>query len=251
MIFIENNSYSSEKWSGVQLAPGMETFVSVERLFKFNMVKPYSNCDIDNDSPDRFDSELYNLILDSDYQYSQQLCFEQCYQRESISDCNCTDSYFVSLFATDNCQTDTQVACNNKVFYEKFPKNNFIQKTCMPLCPLECNRTEYRTSLSTSQILGEKYLDLIKPNARLHADFVHRPLNLASARDSVVEMGIYYESMSYTHSSETAKIDVVALLAAIGGHLGLFLGVSVFSVCEMVEVLIEIFFLKRRKTVRI
>ena len=34
--------------------------------------------------------------------------------------------------------------------------------------------------------------------------------------------------------------DIVSLLGSIGGNLSLFLGVSVFSLCEIVEVIIEI-----------
>jgi hypothetical protein len=37
-------------------------------------------------------------------------------------------------------------------------------------------------------------------------------------------------------------MDLVALVASIGGHLSLFLGVSVFSLCELVEVALEVFF---------
>jgi len=37
------------------------------------------------------------------------------------------------------------------------------------------------------------------------------------------------------------------MLASIGGNLGLFLGVSVFSLCEIVEVALEIYFVKRAK----
>jgi hypothetical protein len=37
-------------------------------------------------------------------------------------------------------------------------------------------------------------------------------------------------------------MNIVALLASIGGNLGLFLGLSVFSLCEMIEVTMEIFF---------
>ena len=41
-------------------------------------------------------------------------------------------------------------------------------------------------------------------------------------------------------------MDWVNLLASIGGNLSLFLGVSVFSVCEIIEVLIEIYFIKNK-----
>jgi hypothetical protein len=42
-------------------------------------------------------------------------------------------------------------------------------------------------------------------------------------------------------------MDIVSMLASIGGNLGLFLGVSVFSLCELVEVAIEVYHVKQAK----
>ena len=39
-------------------------------------------------------------------------------------------------------------------------------------------------------------------------------------------------------------MDIVALLANIGGTLGLFLGVSLLHFCEPIEVLIGIYFIR-------
>ena len=54
--------------------------IPIEREFNFYMSKPYSNCEIDNNSPSAslFESELYSIISYSKYQYSQELCFYQC-----------------------------------------------------------------------------------------------------------------------------------------------------------------------------
>jgi hypothetical protein len=41
--------------------------------------------------------------------------------------------------------------------------------------------------------------------------------------------------------------DLVSLLASIGGNLGLFLGMSVFSLAEIVEVIIEIVFVLKKR----
>ena len=79
IVHISNNSFRSNDHSNnIALMPGMRTYISVERAFKLNMPKPYSNCDVDNESPGDFNSELYAFLLSSDYQYSQQLCFTQC-----------------------------------------------------------------------------------------------------------------------------------------------------------------------------
>jgi len=41
---------------------------------------------------------------------------------------------------------------------------------------------------------------------------------------------------------------IMSILAEIGGNLGLFLGVSLFSICELIEVLMEIWYLRLKKS---
>lgn len=55
-------------------------FFPIEREFEYFLPKPYTNCQIENDSPSAslFNSELFNFISQSKYQYSQQFCFQQC-----------------------------------------------------------------------------------------------------------------------------------------------------------------------------
>jgi hypothetical protein len=113
--------------------------------------------------------------------------------------------------------------------------------------PLECNRTEIIPAISSIKLLGDDYVDYIKNNKNLLSDFIQIPIDSASAANSVVKVNIFYESMSYELSTESPKMDIVSLLASIGGNLGLFLGVSAFSLCEVIEVAIEIYYVKKTK----
>ena len=97
------------------------------------------------------------------------------------------------------------------------------------------------------KLLGDDFVYYIKSNKNLSSDFIKRPIDASNAADSVVRVNIFYDSMSYELSTESPKMNIVSLLASIGGNLGLFLGVSVFSVCELIEVAIEIYFVKRAK----
>jgi hypothetical protein len=80
-------------------------------------------------------------------------------------------------------------------------------------------------------------------------DFVTKSINTDTAKDSITAVNIYYGSLSYTLSTESPKLDLISLLATIGGNLGLFLGLSLFSLCEIIEILIDLYFLKRRKKI--
>ena len=144
-------------------------------------------------------------------------------------------------------KTNDEINCAFAVYNQRFLSENFIKEYCIPLCPLECNRTEYKASIYTLKLIGDDFVDYIKENKKLSNDFIQTPINAYNAANSVVKVNIFYDSMSYTLSTESAKMDIVSLLASIGGNLGLFLGVSVFSACELIEVAIEIYFVRRAK----
>ena len=111
---------------------------------------------------------------------------------------------------------------------------------------LEYNQTLLKSSISSVLLDGIRYLSQIK-NSNLSTDFIKRTIDAAIVRDSVVNVNIFYESLSYTETNESPQMNIVSLLGSIGGNLGLFFGVSVFSLCEIIEVLIEIYFIFKKK----
>ena len=83
-------------------------------------------------------------------------------------------------------------------------------------------------------------------NSNLANDFINKTINVTTVEKSLVKVNLFYESLSYTETTESPKMDIFSLLGSIGGNLGLFLGVSVFSLCEIIEVLIEIYFISKK-----
>ena len=82
VLRIGNSSYSTfyANTIGILLTPGLQTNIVVEREFKSILPRPYSNCEIDSSSAKFLQGvDLYNLISQTDYAYTQQLCFLQFY----------------------------------------------------------------------------------------------------------------------------------------------------------------------------
>jgi hypothetical protein len=88
MVKIANQSFIDLS-DGVFLSPGFYTNMAIERFFESLLPKPFSNCDIPNDWSSQGYSDLFNTILNSPYQYSQELCLNLCYVKDIISSCNC------------------------------------------------------------------------------------------------------------------------------------------------------------------
>jgi hypothetical protein len=240
MIRIENNSFSNTYGNDdIFVSTGFQTDILLSREVKSILPKPYSDCEIEEGSK-YFSSEFFDLITNSKYIYTQQLCLLQCsIQKPLIQKCNCSSSNFVSLYNKSVCNYNSY--CHNEFFLNDY-KDRLVME-CIEKCPLECYHSFFKRSISSYQLLGNVYVDMLEKQFK--RDFIRRKNDSTMAKESIVQVYIYYDKLSYSFSSETPQMSIASLLAYIGGNLGLLLGVSIFSVCEIVEVLIEIYYLKR------
>jgi hypothetical protein len=250
LIRIDNSSYLTSYIGsdGIKIEPGHKTSVSVSRSFKSSLPKPYSNCLIDNQTNAGFHSELFDIISNSAYRYTQPTCFLQCLQRAILYECKCTDPSILSLFSNGSqCLTSEQTQCMIHLYDEKLYKNDFVHENCLHECPLECYYDRFEALLSSVELIPNYYLDFLNSHSNLLGDFVQTQLDLEMVRKSFVSLNIFYKSLSYEMSTETPQTDFIWLFASIGGYLGLFLGMSVFSLFEPFVVLIEIAFIRFKK----
>ena len=108
-------------------------------------------------------------------------------------------------------------------------------------CPLECNHTLFQAFTSLLRLSGEYlYADYINESPALRDDFDDKHVDASKARESIAQVYVYYETLTYELSSETPAMNWISLVATVGGTLSLFMGVSVFSFFEIVELLMEI-----------
>ena len=254
VIKIENATYAIDHNynGGIKVASGFHTDISISRSFNFNLPKPYSNCDLDNNQYNYESSDdLIRLFLNNSKQkmaYSQQSCIIQCYQLNTIKRCNCSHPLYISLFDQKVCES---INLKEVSFYLQSWQNfsrerTILEKKCLPLCPLECNQTFFETKLTSLRLTSwNYYLNLL--NKYLSQLFLSSPVSRETAINSFVSLNIFYDSLSYTLTYETPQLDWISLLGSVGGNLGLLLGVSLFSLCELAEVILEIYFIKSYK----
>jgi hypothetical protein len=162
VLRIENSSYLTyfKNSEGIRIEPGSATSLSLIRSFKSILPRPYSNCLIDNETNAGFHSELFDLISNSAYRYTQPTCFLQCLQRAILFECKCTDPSILSLFSNETqCLTSEQTQCMIHLYDERLYKNHFVHENCLHECPLECYYDQFETSLSSVEYLSNYYSD--------------------------------------------------------------------------------------------
>jgi len=126
--------------------------------------------------------------------------------------------------------------------------NFFFQKYCLEDCPLECYHDQFDFSLSSYKLLSDIYMSYLDSKFNLTPDLISNQIDIETAKDSFISLNIFYETLSYDISSESPQLALITLFANIGSYLGLILGVSVFSLFEIIQVLIEILSIKFSKS---
>jgi hypothetical protein len=111
---------------------------------------------------------------------------------------------------------------------------------------MECNRTSFVYHLAEVDLMGEILVDFIKENPNLSEDFFNKSLTPDTVKQNVIRLSVFTDKLAYTLSTESPKMDLVSLLASIGGNVGLFLNVGFFSSCEIFVILIEIIFIFKK-----
>ena len=201
VVFIHNSSFDPLPTDAIYVEQGKLTFIGIKRTFISNYPSPYSEC-VDLTS---YKSYLYNYLISLGRTYRQEDCFNLCIQQSILEACGCFFTAFSNLNTnlraclniTDYTCVDSQVSSFN------------IEECSKTSCPLQCKYEEFDYSLSS----------LTNPSS-----------------DTYLNLNIYYPSLEYTQITESPKTSPYDLLAQLGGALGMFVSLSVFTLVEILEI---------------
>jgi len=197
-------------------------------LFRSQLEKPYSNCNLKETKYDSFNSELYKTIFKMNKSYSQKDCYDLCYQQQVILMCNCSDLNFFLLPNTEACLSIDQVTCLYSV-YENFGTKN-INELCDFQCPLECLSESFVYKTTQTIYPSALYANLLNIHPVIKKNYNNKTVNQETFRKSILKLNIYYEDLSYITITEFPTLNGVSLISNIGGTLGLFLGKKIFII---------------------
>jgi hypothetical protein len=234
-IFVHNNSFLSSSADEILVETGKHSSISIKKTFTYKTPMPHSQCQ----DLSQFDSDLYNYIKVNHVEYRQKDCFELCLQKMIIDNCSCFYTWLPIYGLSSQPCSSIEFKCLASVFNEV---KDEIETICAPQCPLECNYVAYDLTMSSLSFPNKEFYDALKLNAS--------QMSLNEYRQSHLGLDIFFPIKQYTEISETPKITFVDLVSSIGGALGVFLGLSVFSFIEISEIIIHVLYLlfkKRRK----
>ena len=208
-----------------------QTNIGLKRTESFDEPRPYSECQ--NLTKLDLESDLVQAVRRSGVAYRQTECFTMAFQRKVVQNCGC---YFTGVNAVDQvtrpCLRWDQFGCFLREFYDFQAKTSEFKGKWSLECPLECDLVTFDFEVSFSDY---------SPQYIAYQRKYNLTQNMLTGEFSL--LSVFYPSMQYTEITQTPKTSLIDLISNLGGSIGIFLGFSIFSLIEIVEIFIRMLYI--------
>ncbi|XP_048583601.1 degenerin del-1 isoform X2 [Nematostella vectensis] len=219
---------------GITVSPGQATSIGLVLGSMYRLDSPYSKTGCKSiDTPTIYKNKIY----------SAEACYRGCLIAKSLEKCGCVESRMQVGLTAQTCDPFNKTL--RKCIEEVVDFNS-----CS--CPPACREMKFEFSASTSVWPSEPYWTFLKEaydSRNTSRSFASFP----DSRGNLLAVNIFFKDMSITIKTETFSYEFSNLVADVGGQLGLFVGMSVLSIMEYWELLIDLgtALLRRDKTLRV
>ena len=239
-VFLGNKSDLEYELMGFDVPTGFQTNIALEKTIINKLPTPKSECVNDSKEP-RFKNNIFvSLLSNMSLNYSQNQCFDLCYQYSLIKNCGCYDPLLPSFGADRICSDNIDLLCDYN-FNDYFADN--VVGVCEQKCPPECDSLFYTYTTSQSQFPSKYYAKNFIKDFILEKFSNSKKVDFDAIQDSSLALSIYFKATEHNFIKELQETNTVNLLSQIGGTMGIFLGASILSYFEMLELFLESVFL--------
>ncbi|XP_078362062.1 acid-sensing ion channel 3-like isoform X2 [Oculina patagonica] len=207
---------------GVDVTPGYNTNIRIQRSKVINLEPPYK--------PPCGTRKLVTTKT-----YSTSTCFHECFQKQLMDACNCRflgmpveGEFNVSNF----CNTEEMRNCILPTTDKLNPSE------CN--CPVQCEKIKYGLQLSSAYFPSPHFWDTVYQLLNESANETTSD-TLQGIIRRLLKLNIFYESLSTEVTKERPAYDIHDFGSDMGGSMGLFLGCSVLTMCEFLDLIIMAF----------
>ncbi|XP_032225908.2 acid-sensing ion channel 3 isoform X2 [Nematostella vectensis] len=231
----DRKEYPIMEQTGFALQPGTHTFCSTKLKKYKNLPTPYNTKCGENIT----DFNRYFSV-----NYSMSTCGKQCLHDYGIKKCGCQPIYPITK-GVPLCALNDTFECIYPTYYGKFPRE--AAECFKKYCPVPCDYTKYETKLSYASAISNalaRSLPTHLTESKDVADAFSDIQNMTEQerkrffRENVATLDVYFEELSYDKIEQKPSFDSWSLIGNIGGYLGLFLGMSVLTVMEFLDLLV-------------
>ena len=229
IIFINNETLDSTAFEGIQISPGFSTRITLDKFSLTKVANPYSECTDDLTSINSYKSDTYKKTFSSNKTYHYSDCVVTCYLKYIAKNCGCLSGYYNIKYDNkiESCLSNNILVNLDCEFVNsnKFFKDSDQIEDCD--CPIECQKSGYNYVTSFAEYPTREYAKYLKQNDLIKSKLLLNKsdsIGYQDLRESIAKVVIFYDELKETRITQNIKVQLLDLIANIGGILGLFLG---------------------------
>ncbi|XP_006816276.1 uncharacterized protein LOC102803109 [Saccoglossus kowalevskii] len=213
---------------GITVAPGRKASIALREELHSSVAHPYSNCE---------NNPQIDSIFGSQYNYSVQACRKTYLHQKIQQKCNCRDTLWLSKDRPACKITNTaQEVCRRLINF--LDRRGVFENNCKE----PCRKTTFKKTVSQSMWPSNKHLGgLLKVLRPINTKIRDKVVDEKSARDNLVLIEVFFEVPNYRSILNTPAYTVDQLFADIGGLMGLYVGISLITVVEFIELVYNLY----------
>lgn len=233
---------------GVSVSPGQLTSLGLSMVKLERKGGRFGDC-IDSKNLNE-DKNVYEEHFN--VKYSTTACYKTCLQTWIIKRCQCADpqipitgkaldeawSAWPSLNKTV-CNTVNETISNCKASVETDYSSGSLSCTC----PNQCSESTFKTTVSSNMWPSDKHkVDLYKNLKELNnsAKKIIDDSDNTKVTRNFLKVTVFYKEFNFESIIESEKYSFIQFISDIGGVLGLYLGCSLLTVLEFIELILDL-----------
>lgn len=220
VLLHDQNAFPDIENLGMDVTPGYNTNIRIQRSKMINLEPPFQ--------PPCGARQLVTTKI-----YSTSTCYYECYQKKLMDVCNCRSlgmpyggefnvSKFCSTEEIRNCILPTTASLN--------------PSDCD--CPVQCEKIKYGLQLSSAYFPSLHFWDALYKLFNGTDNGTATDALQEIIRRRLLKLNIFYESLSTEVTTKKPAYDILAFGSDMGGTMGLFLGCSLLTLFEFLDLLI-------------
>ncbi|KAL4236499.1 hypothetical protein ACF0H5_004885 [Mactra antiquata] len=231
VVVQERNTYPFPSHEGMFIPASMETDIGLKMQSITRLGGRFGTCD---------DGQSFQKSLN--LTYSRRACQTFCQVTTVIDKCSCFDQSAEEYAITKNstlkpCRSKKDLQCLDKI-----RRDSSNQNTCK--CDKPCREVAYLKTLSMRQWPSDEYakvlLDWVCDRYTDTCLNLKERITAKDLNNNFLKLNIYYEDLNFENITEVAQIEIQQFLSDVGGAVGLWIGLSILSVCELIQLFVEI-----------
>ncbi|XP_011405346.1 PREDICTED: acid-sensing ion channel 5-like [Amphimedon queenslandica] len=211
IIVHERNDIPRPNLAGISVPPGQNIDIGFIKAIKNDKT----------DSRDCINDGEKKLDFLPDVVYSKFACQENELYERLASNCNCTiNPYGLDVTNTSNCSLSN--LCCMRQQYSKYNRNSS--------CKSPCKYTFYNLKNSYSSFPRGRTLTEISKTVKM---------NKSAIRDNFLSVHVFLLDLETKETYSHNSFDISELLGELGGTMGLFLGINILAIVEVIILILD------------